>query len=70
MGETVASTIAYYLGKTESERRSIFTFIKSSHTARGYFVHGQRGKPAENLDLVVRKTEQYLRAALRKRIEE
>jgi len=70
MGETVASTVAYYLGKTDSERRSIFAFIISSHTARGYFVHGQRGKPVENLDLVVRKTEQYLRAALRKRIEE
>lgn len=70
MGETVASTISYYLGNTADERRSIYTAIIASHKARGHFVHGQRGKPIENLDLVVKKTEKYLRMALRKRIEE
>jgi Apea-like HEPN len=70
MGETVAANIAYYIGNTESERRSIYAFIYSSHKARGYFVHGQRGTRPENLDLTIKKTEQYLRTALRKRIEE
>lgn len=70
MGETVASTISYFLGKTADERRSIYTAIISSHKARGHFVHGQRGKLVENLDLVVKKTEKYLRMALCKRIME
>ncbi len=70
MGDTVASNIAYYIGNRESERRSIYAFISRSHKARGYFVHGQRGKRPENLDLTIKKTEQYLRTALRKRIEE
>ncbi len=70
MGETVASTISFYLGKTQSERRSIYEFIISSHVARGYFVHGHRGQPIKNLELVVNKTEKYLRMALRKRIED
>jgi len=70
MGETVASTISFYLGKTQSERRRIYEFIISSHIARGYFVHGHRGKSVKNLELVVDKTEKYLRMALRKRIEE
>lgn len=70
MGNTVASTIAYYIGKTEQERRSIFAAIIASHKMRGYLVHGQRGTPPENVDLVVKKTENLLRQALRKRIEE
>jgi hypothetical protein len=70
MGETVASTISYYLGTTASERRSIYAAMISSHIARGHFVHGQRGKAVENLDLVVKKTETYLRLALHRRIEE
>jgi len=70
MGETVASNIAYYVGNTESERRSIYAFIYSSHKARSYFVHGQRGTAPEHLDSTIKKTEQYLRTALRKRIEE
>lgn len=70
MGETVASNIAYYISKTESERRSIYAFIYSSHKVRGYFVHGQRGTAPEHLNLTIKKTEQYLRTALRKCIEE
>ncbi len=70
MGETIASTISYYLGSTASERRSIYAAMISSHKARGHFVHGQRGKAVESLDLVVKKTETYLRQALRKRIKE
>lgn len=70
MGDTVASTVAFYLGNTQSERNSIYTFIISSHVARGYFVHGHRGKPVKDIDLVVKKTEKYLRMALRKRVEE
>jgi len=70
MGDTVASNIAYYIGETESERRSIFASIIASHKVRGYLVHGQRGTAPENLDLIVKKTENHLRQALRKRIEE
>lgn len=70
MGDTVASTIAFYLGNTQGERRRIYEFIISSHIARGYYVHGQRVRPVKNLDLVIKKTEKFLRMALRKRIEE
>lgn len=70
MGDTVAANIAYYIGNTESERRSIFASIIASHKVRGYLVHGQRGAAPQNIDIVVKKTEQYLRLALRKRIEE
>ena len=70
MGETVASTISYYLGNAAKERGSIYAAIKSSHVARGRIIHGQRGEPIKELDLVVKKTEEYLRISLRKRIEE
>ncbi len=72
MSDTVASNVAYYIGKTESERRSIFNKVQESHQIRGYFIHGERGKKRKNvnLDLKVKETEQILRQALRKRIEE
>jgi Apea-like HEPN len=70
MGDTVASNIAYYIGKTESERRSIYASIIASHKMRGFLVHGQRGTSPSDLNVVLRKTEQHLQQALRKRIEE
>lgn len=70
MGDTVATNIAYYIGSSESDRRSIYEFMSCSHKARGYFVHGQRGKAPQNLNSIIKKTANHLRAALRKRIEE
>lgn len=70
MGETVAMVMSHYLGKTVSERNSMRNTIKRSHEARSHLIHAKREKLKYDLNEMVTKTGEYLRRALRKRIEE
>lgn len=70
MSRTLALAISYYLGKNESERQSIKNDITRSHDLRSDVVHGKELKQNVNLIEMVTKTENHLRHALRKRIEE
>ncbi len=70
MGKSLALAASYYLGRTSSERSTIYHDLTRSHTLRSLYIHGER-KPAKySLDEMVPKTGNHLRRALRKRIEE
>ncbi len=70
MGKSLALAASYYLGRTESERTSIYNDLTRSHTLRSHFIHGERGKTKVDLNEMVTKTGKHLRRALRQHIEE
>lgn len=70
MGKSLALAASYYLGRTSSERRTIYNDLTRSHTLRSYYIHGERKQIKHSLDEMVTKTGSHLRNALRKRIEE
>ncbi len=57
----VALRIAYYLGKSPTERRSLFRLVKDSYNARSRLVHGDE---VGDLKLARKTAKQTLRLAL------
>ncbi|SRR6266496_2001238 len=70
MGKSLALAASYYLGRTSSERTTIYNDLTRSHTLRSHYIHGERKQTRHPLDEMVTKTGNHLRSALRKRIEE
>ncbi len=70
MGKSLALAASYYLGGNKSERSTIYHDLTRSHALRSFYIHGERKKTKHPLDEMVTKTENHLRNALRKRIEE
>lgn len=67
----VSSALAHYVGTTVSERADIVNALVDSHGLRNAIVHGESGARApDKITELVRRTGEYLRMALRKRIME
>jgi Apea-like HEPN len=69
MAESIALAVSYYIGQTEDSRKSIQASIRQSHELRSHIIHGKLGKKRA-LEEMIMKTGNYVRFALRKRIEE
>jgi Apea-like HEPN len=69
MAESIALAVSYYIGQTEDSRKSIQASIRQSHELRSRIIHGKSGKNRA-LEEMITKTGNYVRLALRKRIEE
>jgi hypothetical protein len=70
MGVAAGLAISHYLGETPQKRRSLFEFVKTSHTLRSEVVHGKTGKRDQQFDSKVKKTRDLLRRSMLKRIGE
>lgn len=70
MTEAVKVGVSFYLGRSTKERRKIQNEIHDSHTMRSKIMHGKKGVGQDKLLEMVNKTQNYLKAALVKRIQE
>jgi hypothetical protein len=68
----VALAVSHYIGRTPTQRDTIYDTILLSYRWRSYLVHGKRGTAPrqKGLDTIVRETGEYLRTALAQRVLE
>jgi len=70
-GSLVAAALAHYIGANASERAGIANTLVDSHRLRGAIIHADKNnRTSEKVTELVTRTGEYLRAALRKRIQE